>query len=131
MHIYTLGYLGRSEEEFIRLLLANGIKCVIDVRRDPTSKIEYFDKKHLETSLSANEIKYSFLGKELGGFREKGFQFYVQTTDFKIGLVRLKEIAMKDISAIICFERNPVECHRRFIAHALEDEGWQVTHIVD
>ena len=55
----------------------------------------------------------------------------MNTTNFKIAFIRLKEIAISDATAIICFEKNPAECHRKFIALALEQEGWQVTHIID
>ncbi|MBL7197015.1 MAG: DUF488 domain-containing protein [Candidatus Omnitrophica bacterium] len=131
MHIYTLGYSGRLEEEFIRLLLEHGIKNVIDIRRNPTCQVEYFDKKHLETKLSTRNIKYFYLGKELGDFQNGNYQSFVQTTNFKISLIRLKEIAVGDVTAIICFEKHPSQCHRRFIASALENEGWRVIHIID
>lgn len=131
MYIYTLGFSDRSAEEFIKLLLEYGIRNVVDIRRDPASQIEYFDKKHLETELSARNIKYFYLGKELGESRNGDYQSFMQTTDFKIGLIRIKELAVNSVTAIICFERNPSQCHRSFIAMALEKDGWQVTHIID
>jgi len=131
MQIYTLGYSGRTQDEFLDILSEYEIKILVDIRKNPASKIEYFDKKHLETKLSSRKIIYHFLGRELGNFYEEGFEAYTKTTDFKIALVSLKEIAIRDKTAIMCFEKNPYECHRRFIAQVLEKEGWQITHIID
>lgn len=131
MHIYTLGFYGRPAEEFIGLLLEHGIKNVVDIRKDPASQMEYFDKKHLETELSTRDIKYFYLGKELGECRDSDYQSFLQTTNCKIGLIRLKELAVSNVTAIICFEKLPSQCHRNLIALALEKEGWQVTHIID
>lgn len=131
MHIYTLGYSGRTQVEFLNLLSENQIRKVIDIRKNPASQIEYFNKRHLETELSTRDIEYYFFGRELGNFYEDGFEAYTKTTDFKIALISLKEIAIKDKTAIMCFEKNPFECHRRFITQALEKEGWEITHIID
>lgn len=131
MRIYTLGCSGRPKGEFIKLLSSYGIKNVVDIRSNPVSQVEYFDKKHLETELSEKNINYFYLGRELGEFQKGGYQYFMQTTDFKIGLVRLKELATSNVTAIICFEKHPSQCHRNFIALALEREGWQVTHIID
>jgi uncharacterized protein (DUF488 family) len=129
--MYTLGYSGRSIDEFVNLLIDHQIKIVVDIRSSPSSKIEYFDKKHLETQLSEKNINYFYLGKELGGFRKEGFSAYMQTIDFKMALVNLKEIALKGNTAVICFEKNPAQCHRQLIASALATEGWRITHIID
>lgn len=37
--IYTIGHSTRSLEEFLELLRAHGIRCVIDVRTVPRSRL--------------------------------------------------------------------------------------------
>ena len=40
--IYTLGTSTRSPKKFIGLLKGHGIEAVVDVRRFPSSRFEYF-----------------------------------------------------------------------------------------
>lgn len=130
--IYTLGTSRRTEEDFIEILLAYGIACLIDVRRFPKSKIQGFSREDLVESLSLNGIKYYWLGEELGGFRKGGYEAYSQTGEFKKGISALEEIAGKEaVSVILCAERFPWKCHRRWIARELQRSGWHVKHIID
>jgi len=48
-----------------------------------------------------------------------------------MGLKKLEKVARERRAAIICAERFPWRCHRRFIALELEKQGWQVNHIID
>jgi len=43
----------------------------------------------------------------------------------------LEDIASKGASVIVCAERFPWKCHRRWIARELHRRGWQVEHIID
>lgn len=129
--IYTLGTGRRSEEEFIEILLYYDIKTVIDVRRFPTSKISIFKKENLKTMLNNAGINYFFIGFELGGFRKGGYEAYTNTEDFKKALDKLEDIAIKDNSVIICAERFPWKCHRKWIARELHRRQWTVEHIID
>jgi uncharacterized protein (DUF488 family) len=128
--IYTLGTSRRSEEDFIEILIFYDIKIVIDVRRFPTSKIVVFKKDYLEGLLSKEGISYFFLGKELGGFRKGGYEAYSKTDEFKKGIEKIEEKA-NDSTVIICAERFPWKCHRRWIARELRKRGWIVEHIID
>jgi uncharacterized protein (DUF488 family) len=71
------------------------------------------------------------MGGELGGYRQGGYQNFTTTSDFQLGLRKLEEIAGNRITSIICAERFPWRCHRRFIALELEKRGWRVNHIID
>ena len=70
-------------------------------------------------------------GEKLGGFRRGGYQDFTATSEFRSGLYKLEEIARERSTAIICAERFPWRCHRRFIALELEKRGWRVSHIID
>ncbi len=129
--IYTLGTGRRGEEEFIEILLYYDIKTVIDVRRFPTSKISIFKKENLKTMLNNVGINYFFIGSELGGFRKGGYEAYTNTEEFKKTLDKLEDIAIKDNSVIICAERFPWKCHRKWIARELHRRQWVIEHIID
>lgn len=129
--IYTIGTSDRSLDDFVDILNTYGIKILVDVRRFPTSKFGHFKREFFEKEMERRGIEYHYLGKELGGYREKGYQEYIKTEDFKRGLDQLMEIASKDKTAIMCCERFAWRCHRRFIGYELIKRGWKVIHIVD
>lgn len=129
--IYTLGTGRRNEEDFIEILLSYDIKILIDVRSFPKSKIPVFTREDLENLLKREGINYIFLGKELGGFRKGSYEAYTKTEDFKKGIDKLENIAETGNAVLICAERFPWKCHRRWIARELHWRGWQIEHIID
>jgi len=129
--IFTIGHSTRSFEEFLLLLKRFKIGILVDVRRFPTSKLEHFKKEKLEAFLKREGIKYIYLGKELGGYRKGGYKKYVETKEFMEGIEKLEKIADKGRTAIMCAERFPWRCHRKYISIALEERGWRVVHILD
>ena len=128
---FSLGTSNRTQEEFIRLLTNNQIELVVDVRRFPTSRFNYFRQSELIPLLQKAGITYVYLGDKLGGYRRGGYQAFLNTTDFKQGLQGLEEELARKAGVILCAERLPWRCHRRFIAAELERKGWQIRHILD
>ena len=129
--VYTLGTGRRSEEDFMEILLSYDIKTLVDVRSFPKSKMPVFTRENLENLLKRQGINYVFLGKELGGFRKGGYDAYTTTEEFRKGVDVLENIASKGTSVIVCAERFPWKCHRRWISRELHMRGWQVEHILD
>jgi len=129
--VYTLGTSTRTLEEFTALLKHLGVEVVVDVRRFPSSRFEYFRKEELARSLPETGIDYDYLGEELGGYRRGGYQAFLASEEFKRGLEKLERTAKERKIAIVCAERLPWRCHRRFIGGELERRGWQVIHVID
>ncbi len=129
--IYTLGTDRRSEEDFIEILLAHNIETLIDVRRIPKSKITIFDRRNLEELLQREGIMYHSLAEELGGLRKGGYAAYTLTEDFRAGVEKLESITGDETAVIVCAERFPWKCHRKWISRELHKRGWQVEHIID
>jgi len=129
--VYTLGTSTRGSQEFLELLLNNKIEMVVDVRRFPTSKFEHFKREQLGRLLAKAGIEYCYLGEELGGYRNHGYRSFIETEEFKKGLQQLEKLAQEKRAVIICAERFPWRCHRRFISLELEKHGWRVIHIID
>ncbi len=131
MRIYTLGTSKRSPEEFREILKKYKIEVIFDVRRFPTSQFAHFQKGNLKKICEDNGIEYCHLGEELGGYRKGGYQEYTKTKEFKSGLEKIKVKAKDKITCILCAEKFPFRCHRRFITQELEKEGIEIIHILE
>lgn len=129
--IYTLGTDRRSREDFIEILLSYGVEAFLDVRSFPRSKIPLFQRETLEELLPMHGIEYHFLGRQLGGLRKGGYISYILTEDFRKGIDEVEEIARQKKSVIVCAERFPWKCHRKWISRELHKRGWEVDHIID
>ena len=73
-----------------------------------------------------------WLGDELGGFRDDGYDAWMKTDDFKRGIDELEERARSSERAVgfMCSEGAPWKCHRRFVSHALLQRGHEVLHLL-
>src|SRR5438105_5879002 len=66
--IYSIGYGNRDIKEFVELLKKFNIEYLVDIRSKPFSQYHpEYNKGLIERTLSENNIKYAFLGVELGG----------------------------------------------------------------
>lgn len=101
------------------------------MRRFPSSRFEYFCEGKLAELLGEAGISYVAMGQELGGYRRGGYQTFTATTEFQEAVGKLEELALRRRATIICAERLPWRCHRRFIGFELESRGWRVIHIID
>lgn len=138
--VYTIGHSTHSIDEFVRLLQHAGVTAVADVRSAPYSRHQpQFNKDRLDRSLKERGIVYVFLGKELGARSddrscyEHGRVQYgrlAQTERFRSGVERVLQGAAKHRVALMCAEKEPLECHRTLlVGRALEKAGEGVTHI--
>ena len=138
--IYTIGHSIHSIEAFIKLLKGTGVTAVADVRSAPYSRYQpQFNRETLENSLHAAEIEYVFLGDELGGRSpnesdfENGRVVYSrlrQRSEFEKGLERVIAGSQKYELALMCTEKEPLDCHRTLlVAQALTEQGIEVSHI--
>lgn len=139
--IFTIGHSNHSIEKFVELLYLNKIQVVADVRSAPYSKLyPQYNKNQLQASLKQQGILYAFLGNELGArsqdpscYQNGKVQFssLAQTSLFKSGLERVEEGALKYRVAIMCSEKDPIECHRNIlVARELVKRGSKISHIL-
>lgn len=139
--VWTVGHSTHTYEQLLDLLRAASITAVADVRTAPFSRqFPQFNKDALQSELRMDGIAYSFLGKELGG-RPTGSQYYcdgvadyermAQSSDFGRGLQRVLEGARKYRIALMCSERDPLNCHRcLLVGRALAARGVAVKHVL-
>lgn len=139
--ICTIGHSNHSLDGFLALLGRHRIALVADVRSAPYSRFSpHFSKGKLAEALAGAGIGYLYLGRELGGrpsdptCYENGrirYQRVVQTSRFQAGIARLLDGARKQRTAIMCAEKEPLDCHRTLlVAQALEASGAKVAHIL-
>lgn len=143
---YTIGYEGVSPEAYINLLIKNGVRLLVDVRKNAFSQKYGFSKSELSNILTSVGIEYLHM-PELGIEAEKRqdlvtdndyeelFKEYDQTT-IQRGQTKLDQLQHlleeKHRIAITCFEADPYHCHRSRVAKALkarEQFTYKVEHL--
>jgi|WetSurMetagenome_2_1015567.scaffolds.fasta_scaffold140234_1 uncharacterized protein (DUF488 family) len=131
--LHTIGYEGKDIEELFSILLVNNISMLCDVRKNPVSRKPGFSKKALASSCINNRIEYahhpefginSILRKDLHTEQDYHnlFSIYKQTVlvDTAIQQQRLlEEIKEGKTIALLCFEADPLRCHRSRLAEAI------------
>ncbi len=128
--IFTLGTSTRTLSEFVEILKFYEVELVIDVRRWPKSKnFPHFNKENLERILKKVGIEYLHL-EDLGGYRKEGYEEYMKSRSFSEALKRVIKEAERKRVCIVCAERFPFRCHRKFISQALKGKGFSVKHIL-
>ena len=143
--LLTIGHSNHAPEVFADLLLRHGVDEVFDVRSSPYSRYTpQFNQEALTGILSrAGEagIEYTFLGAELGGrpadrscYDADGrvlYQRLAETDLFDDGIRRVVRAADERRVALMCSEKEPLDCHRALlIATALTERGAAVEHIL-
>lgn len=82
--IYTIGHSNHTLEKFVDLLQENNITAVADVRSIPYSRFNpQFNRDQLKESLNKKNIKYLFMGKELGGRPDASEYYNEGTVDYE------------------------------------------------
>lgn len=126
--LFSIGHSNHTIEHFVSLLSSAGVKLLADVRSYPKSRFApQFNREALERSLPQNGIGYLYLGKELGGMvREK-----ISRDAFEHGLGRLVTESERQPTAMMCAERDPLDCHRwLWLSRELTARGIEVAHIL-
>ena len=143
--VLTIGHSTRTLAEFICLLQAHAVTCVVDVRTVPRSRHNpQFNKASLPRALKKAGLGYVHL-PGLGGLRHakrdspnmgwrnvsfRGYADYMQTQEFEQSLQELIQLANKDRIVLMCAEAVPWRCHRSLIADALLVRGIRTEDIM-
>src|SRR5258708_34629980 len=74
--VLTIGHSSMSIFDFLAILRETGVTAIADVRTSPFSRrLPHFSRDELRATLTEHNIRYVFLGKELGG-RPKDRRLY-------------------------------------------------------
>lgn len=114
--------------------------AVADVRSAPVSRYcPWFDQGPLALALQAEDVRYVFLGRELGARREEPecydggvarYDLIAQSPLFREGLDRLRRGVGAHRIALLCAEKDPLACHRMIlVCRHLRGEVGPIAHI--
>jgi uncharacterized protein (DUF488 family) len=138
MKFYTIGYGGRTPDEFLALLGGHGVRTVADVRLRPDrAAMGTYTKartpdKGIEKLLADRGISYHSI-LELGNvfldledWRPPYGELLRRAGDLLVA--RLLELPSP--LCLLCAEKRVADCHRQMIAdHLVAHQGWEVEHI--
>ncbi|WP_315796034.1 DUF488 domain-containing protein [Bradyrhizobium sp. SZCCHNRI3043] len=139
--VFTIGHSTQPVDRFIDLLQRHGITAIADVRSKPYSRMNpQFNRENLKKRLREANIKYVFLGRELGARSEDQscycngqvqYDLLAKTDLFKAGIERVREGSTDYRIALMCAEKEPLDCHRTIlVSRELAENGMQVVHIL-
>lgn len=130
----TIGYEGRTLENYLNSLIQDGVTVLCDVRRNPLSRKYGFSKGTLSNACEGVGIRYEHL-PELGIASEERRELHTQEDYDALFAVYERENLPKQSKALekirtwteagervalTCFEKRPNQCHRHCVAEALE-----------
>lgn len=139
--IFTIGHSTHPIETLIELLGKHQINAIADVRSHPYSEYNpQYNKDPLRNSLQANGVDYVFLGRELGARTDDpacycdgrvDYDKVALTENFSEGISRVKKGADSRKIALMCAEKDPLDCHRTIlVARYLVKEEITVMHVL-
>lgn len=130
----TIGYEGRTLEDYLNRLIQDGVTILCDVRRNPLSRKYGFSKGTLSNACEGMGIRYEHVS-ELGIASEERRELHTQADYDALFEVYERETLPKQPKALekirgwiragervalTCFEKLPKQCHRHCVAEALE-----------
>ena len=146
MILFTIGYEKLDQKQFMVHLSNHGVEVVADIRKLPVSRKKGFSKTALGETLNYKGIdylNYQALGasKEMrnelykSGDYDRFFKKYQDNISDKSDHLKsiYSFIERGKKVALLCFERDPLTCHRKVVAEEiqkLDGNGLTVKHIV-
>jgi uncharacterized protein (DUF488 family) len=143
--LFTIGFTGKSAENFFNLLRNNDVKKIVDTRINNVSQLAGFAKAP-DLKFFANEIgKMSYdhnidfapTKELLSGYRNKKISWQEYEIEY-LNLLDMRNVAKKtniDLlheNCLLCSEHTPEKCHRRLLAEYLKHvrNDIEIIHLV-
>lgn len=144
MRLATIGYEGAPQDAVFAALKDAGVDVLVDVRAVTSSRRPGFSKSHLASSLPEQGVDYLHL-RGLGTPKEgrlaarsgdlaalgRIFGKHMKTAEAQHDYEALLGLLRKGKKiCLMCYERDPAECHRTIIAEQVHEElGLRVEHL--
>ncbi|HEX4172770.1 MAG TPA: DUF488 domain-containing protein [Acetobacteraceae bacterium] len=141
--LLTIGYEGCTIGDVLAELKAAGATLLIDVRAVPQSRKPGFSKRQLAAGLDEQGIAYVHL-QGLGtpkagrvavraGHPERMeviFREHMRSDRAQAELAQAKDLARQQRACLLCFEQDPMHCHRRLVAEMIStDTAQPILHL--
>ena len=133
--IFTIGYGGKTREQFLEPLKQHGIEVVADVRIYPNrASMGMYVKakspdKGIEKTLGDAQIGYEWF-EELGNPDPKDPEMkafrHLVAHEAAERTRRLIELGSRKTVCLLCSEKAHEDCHRSIIGDYLASQGWEV-----
>jgi uncharacterized protein (DUF488 family) len=137
--LLTIGYEGCTIGDVLAELKAAGVTLLIDVRAVPQSRKPGFSKRQLAAGLDEQGIAYVHL-QGLGtpkagrvavraGHPERMeviFREHMRSDRAQAELAQAKDLARQKRACLLCFEQDPMHCHRRLVADMISTDTAQL-----
>jgi uncharacterized protein (DUF488 family) len=141
--LLTIGYEGCTIAEILEELRAARVGLLIDVRAVPQSRKPGFSKRQLAAGLDEQGIVYVHLqglgtpkpGRDAvrAGHPERMepiFREHMTSDRAQADLANARQLAFGARACLLCFEQDPMTCHRRFVAEMVAAEtGQPIVHL--
>lgn len=140
--IYTIGYEGTDIDRFVQTLKLVGIEVLVDVRAVPVSRKKGFSKTKLGARCAISGLGYEHLvdlgdpknGRDAArGGRHAEFKriygSHLAEAPTVTAIERVADLASSNVICLMCFERDPLTCHRSMVGERLEERGFKVFHL--
>jgi uncharacterized protein (DUF488 family) len=141
--LLTIGYEGCTIDTVLATLRAASVGLLLDVRAVPQSRKPGFSKRQLAAGLDEVGIRYIHLqglgtpkpGRDAvrAGHPERMeaiFREHMTSDRAQADLAQAKLLAREQRACLLCFERDPAQCHRRLVAEMVtETTGQAVVHL--
>jgi uncharacterized protein (DUF488 family) len=140
----TIGFAGKTAEEFFGLLSRSGIEKVIDIRQNRSGQLSGF-AKHPDLSFFLHAIaNISYSHESLLAPTPELLKTYRKTRDWPVYetafLTLMRERGVPEVFdldswpskvALLCAEPGPEKCHRRLVADLLAAHWRQRGELVE
>jgi uncharacterized protein (DUF488 family) len=141
--VFTIGYEGAELDRFLAALQDAGVATLADVRAVALSRKRGFSKSALRDALAGRDIGYEHfraLGTPKEGrqaaragdgelMRRIYCQEVLDTQPAQDAFEDLAALAQAKPICLLCFERDPANCHRRILAQRLAERGWKIVDL--
>ncbi len=143
--VYTIGFTGKSAEQFFTLLSESKASRLIDIRINRTSQLAGFAKEQDLRFLIRQLTKMEYLVREdlaptkelLASYRKKAIAWDKFAENYQQLLrdrVLEKGLSREDFanSILLCSEKEPEKCHRTILANALIEQfpGLKIVNLI-
>ena len=142
--VFTIGYEGADVDRFLTTLKDAGVETLADVRAVALSRKRGFSKSALRDALANQGIGYEHFirlgtpkeGRQAAraGDGELMRRIYcdevLATEEAQEAFRDLEALAAARPICLLCFERDPANCHRRILAQRLEGLGFETVDLM-
>ena len=134
--LFTIGFAGKSAQDFFTMLQKVGVTNIIDTRVNNASQLSGFTKgKDLQYFAAAlvdigyeHHLEFAPTKELLAMYRDKRITWH----EYEVAYHQLLEdrkildttdVSMLDHCVLLCSEHEPDQCHRRLLAEYLQKEN--------